>query len=428
VYTLTLHPDSLTGTLLSLEGIADAQVILNGPTGCKLYHAFLSERQYLRQSRAPPAREFSCGQARIPCTGLDGKDYMNGAVLKNEEVLASVAGAHSGLLVIVNAPGAALIGDDLDRCITAFGLSHRCLAIETPPVSRPASEGFTDASLKVLRYLSPQPRDRKPKKINIVGISLLQKHWEGDVAELKRLLSLMGIEVGATLVAGSSAEELRQSSDASCNLVICSEYGLALAQWYESEYDIPYVLLPDGAPIGFDATGLWIQEVADALDVDPGPVFNDIRRARERAYQQFMYVRHQASLPKGATFAIAADSSLALPITTWLYSYLGMVPLGIVTLPGSIPAYDEALKNFLESHGYGEAWQSFPGPETVDIVYADGHTGGLLMQEGRCRSFMEISLPSEDYTSFIPQSIMGVSGAMYFLEETMKKLRGIPCR
>jgi nitrogenase molybdenum-iron protein alpha/beta subunit len=425
VRTLTLHPDSLTGTLLSLEGIADAQVILNGPTGCKLYHAFLSERQYLRQSRAPPAREFSCGQARIPCTGLDGKDYMNGAVLKNEEVLASVADTHSGLLVIVNAPGAALIGDDLDRCISTSGLFHRCLAIETPPVSRPASEGFTDAALKVLRYLSPQPRDRKPKKVNLAGISLLQKHWEGDVAELKRLLSLMGIEVGATLVAGSSAEELRQSSDASCNLVICGEYGLALAQWYRSEYGIPFILSPAGAPVGFDATERWIREIADITGADPAPVLRELGKARERAYRLFRHTHLNYGFPKGATFAIAADSSVALPLTTWLYSYAGMVPLGVTTLPGGQSAHEEALKEFLVSHGFEESWQSFPGPDRVDIVYSDGHTGGLLMGTGRCRSVVEISLPSEDTMMFVPRPIMGISGAMNLLEESMRRLRAL---
>ncbi|MDD1695183.1 MAG: hypothetical protein LUQ71_10710 [Methanoregula sp.] len=425
---MTLPPDSFTGTLLSLEGISDAQVILNGPTGCKFYHAHISDRQFLRSLPRIPVSDYSLGQARIPCTFLDSDDYTTGSAQKNQWILPALAANHPGLIIIVNSPGAALIGDDLDHFIASAGLGHRCFAIETTPASRPASEGFTGAALQVLRYLSLEKQDPIPKKVNLVGISLLQKYWEGDIAEIKRLLALMGVEVGATLVAGSSADDLRRSADASCNLILCSEYGRDLAQWYKSEYQIPFVILPEGAPIGFDATGQWVQETADMLGVDPAPALLDIRRARERAYRQLMYARHQSGIPKGATFAIAADSSLALPLTTWLYSYLGMVPLGIVTMPGSMPAYDEALKNFLESHGYGEAWQSFPGPETVDIVYADGHTGGLLMQEGRCRSYMEISLPSENYTSFIPQSIMGVSGAMYLLEETMKNLRGILCR
>lgn len=425
VHELTLPPDSFTGTLLSLEGISDAQVILNGPTGCKFYHAHISDRQFLRRLPRIPVKEYSLGQARIPCTGLDGDDYTAGSAHKNEQILPVIAADHPGLIIIVNSPGAALIGDDLDRFIASAGIGHRCLAIETTPASHPAPEGFTEAALQVLHYISPENHDPTPKKVNLVGISLLHKYWEGDVAEIKRLLALMGVEVGATLVAGSSAEDLRQSADASCNLVLYGEYGLKVAQWYQSEYHIPFVMLPEGAPIGFDATGQWIQEAADVLGVDPAPVLHDIRRARERAYRQLMYAWHQSGLPKGATFAIAADSSLALPLATWLYSYLGMVPVGIATMPGSIPAYDDTLKNFLESHRYGEAWQSFPGPETADIVFTDGHTGGLLKKEGRCRSSMEIALPSENYTSFIPRSIMGVSGAMYILEETMKKLRTI---
>ncbi|NBB94759.1 MAG: hypothetical protein GVY16_03365 [Planctomycetes bacterium] len=39
------QPDSLTGAILAAEGIVDAAVLLNGPTGCKFYHGAIAEGQ-----------------------------------------------------------------------------------------------------------------------------------------------------------------------------------------------------------------------------------------------------------------------------------------------------------------------------------------------------------------------------------------------
>ena len=72
------RPDSLMEAILAIEGIRDAVVVLNGPTGCKVFYGWLSDQQYPRADHLDVARhfkEFYFGQSRIPCTYLDEQDY-----------------------------------------------------------------------------------------------------------------------------------------------------------------------------------------------------------------------------------------------------------------------------------------------------------------------------------------------------------------
>ena len=49
-----LTPDGFVGAILAVEGIRDAAVLLNGPTGCKFYHGAVSDAQLPRESSMDP--------------------------------------------------------------------------------------------------------------------------------------------------------------------------------------------------------------------------------------------------------------------------------------------------------------------------------------------------------------------------------------
>ena len=126
--------DGFTGAIVAVEGSRDAAVLLNGPTGCKFYHAALSDRQLPRGSSMGPlqySEEFYFGQPRIPATYLDDQDYVFGATQKMEKILPRVAAKGHLFIAVVNSHRAALIGDDLQPFIDAAGLPVPCLALET---------------------------------------------------------------------------------------------------------------------------------------------------------------------------------------------------------------------------------------------------------------------------------------------------------
>lgn len=425
---LIFSPDSFTGSIMAVEGIRDAAVLLNGPTGCKLYHGFLSDRQFPRESSHDPLAfqdEFYVGQPRVPCTCLDGEDYIQGSLEKFERALTTIAAKEKGLLVVINSPGASLLGDDLEGVIKKVRMQDRCFVIENTGFSLPAATGFENTALTLLKHLNLQASHNigSSKKVNLIGLSLLNKHWEGSVTEMKRLLAFLNLEVGTVFLAGTSLNEIRKSGEAACNIVIFPEYGRRIAEWYKEHFGIPAVFSPFGAPLGFDAIESLLREVAAVLDINPAPALAEVHKARKVSYQQISRFHSFSGLPKGVSFSVRAESSLAYSLIHWLYSYLGMAPFAVKLLPGSDPKAAENLRIFLEENGFFEAWDKDLTLESVDIAFADGPTLQLLKAKECCKTGIEITIPEEGYIHFLPKTYLGVSGALLLLEEIINGLR-----
>ena len=97
----SITPDCTTGAIFAMEGIRNAVVLLNGPMGCRFYHSttsrFLTIRPLLRlpQEEGGEARPVDYNtlnnwffrQERVPCTWLDGEDYVYGTREKVLEAL-----------------------------------------------------------------------------------------------------------------------------------------------------------------------------------------------------------------------------------------------------------------------------------------------------------------------------------------------------
>jgi nitrogenase molybdenum-iron protein alpha/beta subunit len=195
--------DGLTGAIMFVEGIEDAAVLLNGPTGCKFYHGAICESQMPRIDALDPLRyseEFYFGQPRVPATYLDGSDYVFGATGKLEKILDRIAASKGhAFIAVVNSPGAALIGDDLERFLAEAKLPVPCAAVENPGFSTSFTDGFYKAALATIRSVRPVRNIRQPKVVNLIGTSLYDRYWEGNIFELKKLLDLCGVKINAVL-------------------------------------------------------------------------------------------------------------------------------------------------------------------------------------------------------------------------------------
>jgi nitrogenase molybdenum-iron protein alpha/beta subunit len=387
------EPDGLTGAILAVEGIRDAAVLLNGPTGCKFYHGAVAEGQLPRESSYDPFRfldEFYFGQPRVPATYLDGDDYVFGASDKLERILPIVASKGHSMLAVINSPGAALIGDDLDRFVQTADLAVPCVTIETTGYSGSFEDGFQEALIRVLETLSGSTRNRETDRkaagsgpVNLIGVSILEKYWEGNIAELRRLLSLCGVGVNAVLSAGTAADELRAIPEAGFNVMLREELGAGLADWTEKRYGIETIRPCSGAPIGFDQTEQWVRAVCRAAGKAPDPAMDAIDEARGRAVMHIKRFNSLTGLPKGATFAVKEGPSIKQPLARWLHAYLGMVETDM---------------------------------EEADIIFADGAAICGFHEEDEIRRGIEISLPSRSSSDLVLKCIYGAKGAMYLIE------------
>jgi nitrogenase molybdenum-iron protein alpha/beta subunit len=417
-----LTPDGFTGAIMAVEGIRDAAVLLNGPTGCKFYHGAISDGQLPRQASMDPlqfSENFYFGQPRVPATYLDNHDYIFGATQKLEEILPAVAEKGHRLIAVVNSPGAALIGDDLERFIAGAGLPVPCLAMESTGFSDCFSHGFQKAVIQVLQKMKTARLPQKKKRsVNLVGLSIFHRHWEGDAAELIRLLGLCGIEVNAVVCAGCTVQDIANCGAAEANVIIHEEFTDDLAPFIESTLDIPCLKPITGAPIGFSQTEKWVDGVCNVLHVDPTPALADLAKTRRRAYDAISRFNGLTGLPKGATFALGADGSLALSLSTWLYEYLGMVPV-IISLQETTPSCESALKEMLKNASCTDAFNASMESHQPDLVFGNEGYISRFRAMGRPMGGVNIALPGNGDLEILPRCHLGGTGSLWLLEQIL---------
>jgi len=419
---MRIRPDGFTGALMAVEGIHDARALLHGPGGCRIYHTVMSRNTYSRMEKAGTADynlPYFFGQPRIPCTYLDEGDFINGANDKVAEALPIVGSKGDKLIVVIDSPGAALIGDDHTAAIFESGMSDRAFSVEESLISLPLSTGYDRTILSVMGWLAPAKSGTRPGTVNLLGMSVLDKDWKNGLREVKKSIELMGLEVISVPGAGCTVDELKDSVNASLNVVVCPEFGINVAEFYKDRYGIPYVVSPSGAPVGFDSTEILIKTVAKASSKDPTQALERIEGYKEEVFRILMGARYKSMRLRGSSFSACGDASIVFPLTKWLYEYLSMMPIAVCTDEGSYKPAEEGLKEFLSSIGASDAFGKEP-VQGSDFVFADGNTAKLMEFSGVSQNGIDIGLPSLEHNNVLPRPLLGAKGAMYLIDEIIR--------
>lgn len=413
------QPDGFIGAILAVEGITDACTILNGPTGCKMHLGELSKDQFRRENDVDLLRyadEFFFRQDRVPCTYIDDYDYVFGTAEKLEYVFPRVAEKGYNFIAVLNSPGASLIGDDLQRYLDWSELEVPTTVIESPHYTSPFEDGWVAAAVQVVQTLCPVEQPAIKRVVNLVGLTIWQRHWAGSRAELVRLLKLCGVAVHATLLADCTVEDIRQLRRACCNVIVHEETGLPLAHYLKQAFGMPFVRSSAGAPIGWDAQEEWVRVVCGEAGADPTPALEELRRLREKTADKIYRYYMKTGLPRGAGFVVNLEASLALPLTRWLCDYLGMTPLAVQV---SNPDHPLALRlgEYLSGIGAAQAWMAELDPvESPEAVFSNDAVILRLMDANRNLAGVDLAMPSKDVTQFHARSVLGPDGTLWLLE------------
>ncbi|QIB68998.1 oxidoreductase [Aminipila butyrica] len=438
-YLQNITPDSFSGIVFGLEGLSNTIVLINGPTGCKFYHAATSDNQSIKQLQFDSLNypeQWYFGQPRVPCTYLDKRDYVYGSKDKIIEALNFFKeNINFDMLCIVNSPGASLIGDDLKGITEGLCENLPCVLIQTPGYSKTVCEGFEAAMIQLFSQFLEQgwlkkdlknekERNRSSQKtVNLIGLSILHKYVEGDVKELTRLLNLCGIQVNAVLACNLTMKQLERVGEADLNIVIHAEYGLRTAEYLKEAFGTFYYLC-QGMPVGFKATEDFLRGIVKALGADErnmSSVVEESERARARAYVYLSRLNSLTGLPKGVRFAIEGTWSECYSYVTFLVEYFGMAAESISVLNASWDSghMEEKLRDFLRLHQMEEALERNILETSSELVLANANTIAKLKLRGLIFSGIEISLPSMGYIDVIPKTHVGISGALLLSEQVI---------
>ena len=442
-YMKNISPDSLTGMIFAMEGIKRSVVMLNGPMGCKFYHSATAEFLSVHPIPMLPPDEngksipanasfmnsWFFRQYRVPCTYLDGYDYVYGSAEKLKEGLIYLKKSLDfDLLVIVNSPGASLIGDNLREIADALLKDTTVVTLESPGYSESFSAGYSRACLEMCRQLKDRMHAEPEKKagiksINLLGLSIWQRYGEGDKKELIRLFEACGIRVNACPCLGSSLEEILRLPQADLNVVIYPEYGRELAGYLKATYGTP-VYICDGPPIGFAATEKMLDQVCDCLGLSPAPALKEeLYRARALSYVKIRDYYNASGLPKGVSFAIEGEASRLYAYSRFFMEYLGMLPECLQLEKSASDSEDaffmEKIEKLLIDFGLEGRVKAHILESRAELVFANGNTIAQLSCQGKLFCGIEIAFPGLGYTDILPKTHLGILGGLFLTEQVL---------
>lgn len=410
-------PESMQGCIMAFEGIDGAQMIINGPTGCKYPPAANSEECFLRTKSYDPykyMRKYYFSQPRAPCTYMDSDDLILGTDDKLKDLGNLILEDRPDLLGIVNSPGAALIGSKLD-VIKSENIP--IIGMENPGYSETYEDGFQKTLISVLEKICGNRKERK-STVNIIGISIRELTWRDDVDELRRILSKCGIEVISFIGAGCTVRELKDSVNAEYNIMLHRNLGDRLCQWYSDVHSVPFI--DAGLPLGFDATESWIKSICKIMGKDPSAVLKELRVARGRTANEIRHINTYTEIPAGYTFSIAASGPLTYHIMKVLYEYLGMIPVAVEAHDRS---YDKEITGFLSEKDLEVSDDVFN--TEADIFLGNAPlASNLLFRNVACKT-VNIESPRMARAAIRRRPLLGIEGAKELIDDVMNAVDSI---
>jgi len=423
------HPRGLCALAAqqSVEAIGGAVPLLQGGRTCTL-------RLYQGMSQANGNQGVGYdGGSSIACTGLhslygsrpDCTDLLPNAL----EALARISEAD--LFVVLTGCPAELIGDDVAGEVRRFRekgwpVVHADLA----GFSGDAWSGHERLCRALVDQHVSETFEQDERLVNLWGpVPYLDPHWEGDLLELSRLLSGLGLVVNPLFGCGSSVAAWKRIPSAALNLVVSPWLGTALCHHLRERFGTPslQVAVP---PVGRAATESFLRAVAAVLPVDPLRL-DAFLASEEAIFSRFLekgsdlFLRHDERAPE--RFHLVADSYVALGLHRFLACEMGL-PAGVVILIDRPRHGREALLELFRSAGKRAGEISFAdGTDIAEVLRErlSRESGraivlGSLWDEPLARelgaAFLPVSAPLGDLL-VLDRSYLGMRGALRLLED-----------
>lgn len=299
-----LPTNEYLGVLWTLTGVKDVAVINHGTSGCNFFE-FATASKNTRQSIYD----------RFCTTGLEQEDIaLSGGEDKLKEVIKEMAAKPNiSLIAVVSNPVSSLIGVDIEAVVKEVeeSLDLKVLTFNDGVWNENAENGIEEALLKLVELFCPEQGDNASSldgtfSVNIIGPTVNSYNWRADEKELRRLLSLIGVEVRTVLTHDTTTEELKKIPRANLNIVTRAA-GIKAAQYLEEHYKMPYLY---ELPYGLNGTFQWLQKVAQFANCQ----LPKERVAEEMAFPLHHYMEHIAGgifYQKEWTVALACSPAMA---------------------------------------------------------------------------------------------------------------------
>ncbi|HWQ75321.1 MAG TPA: nitrogenase component 1 [Syntrophomonas sp.] len=319
---------ALGGALGTLRAIPRAIPIIHASAGCghNLQNAINPGAGYLGGGY--------CGGLALPSSNVVERDVVFGGEERLREQIATTLEVMDGdLYMVLTGCMVEMIGDDLEAVVSEFEASEKpVIAVHTPSFRGNSYTGYELVLEALIQKYAVKYPAKEPRSVNVLGIVPAQDvFWEGNLKEIKRLLSQLGLTVNTFFGEGETLENIRNSGKSALNIVVSDVYGLDIARTFEEIHAIPYI--QTGFPIGADATVDFLYAVSEALQLDTSLTQAVVEEEKQVYYaylERLADIYNDIDLQRYAI--VVGDANYAPAVSRFLSDELGWLPeLTVIT-------------------------------------------------------------------------------------------------
>ncbi|MCE5287031.1 MAG: hypothetical protein LLG02_14465 [Pelosinus sp.] len=311
-----------------------------------------------------------CGGTMTPTSNIVERDIVFGGEERLEEQIINTLKIIDGdLYFVITGCQVEIIGDD------AVGITRRfkdqkpaVLAASTPGFSGNSFVGYDVVLTTLVNEFIDQKSEKAPKTVNLLGIVPGQDvFFRGNIREITRLLSLVGIKANTFFGDGESIDKIKDYGDASLSIVFSENYGVTTAKAFEETHQIPYITAD--LPIGPTRTAAFLRKIGEQLVVEKEIIEAVIASESQYFFSYFERILDAyVDLDFQRYAIINADTAYAFSLTSFLADDLGWVP-HLVVINDDI----DDLKKKEYEHKFSQL-----GSEAKPKVVFELHAGQLI--------------------------------------------------
>ncbi|MCM1176076.1 MAG: hydrogenase [Blautia sp.] len=314
------------------------QTVLAIPRGIPIVHAGpgCAARQFSFVSAGAGYQgEGYAGGGQISCTNSTQSEVIFGGEKKLHATIEGTLKVIDGDLYVVQAGcTAGIIGDDVEQAACDFAdEGYPVVGVDTAGFKGNnylGHESVVNAILKQYVAFETEKASVRKGLVNVFAVVPFQDaYWRGDLEEIKRLLTGIGLEVNILYGSGSRGiAEWKDIPNAQFNLVLSPWVGLSAAQLLEKKYRTPYLHYPV-FPVGLKETGRFLRMVGEFAELPAGQV-EDFIRKEEKRYREYFVSMGDLITDFGCYLPYhlytAADSIYGVGVSKFMIEELGFTP------------------------------------------------------------------------------------------------------
>ncbi|MBP2651976.1 MAG: chlB [Firmicutes bacterium] len=321
------------------------------------------------------------GGNTIPCTNANESDIVYGG---EEKLRTVIDGAFqvldADLYVVLTGCTSDIVGDDVGRVTGEY--QDKGQAIVYAETGGFKSNNYVSHEVVVKAIIDQYVDKFKENNGKIKGlvnvfstIPYQDPYWNGNLEELKRILSGIGLKVNILFGADSGGvEEWKTIPSAEFNLVVSAWAGLGVAKHLEEKYGTPYFHFPY-LPVGGVETSKFLRQVAHFTGADEEKVEAFIQNEEEKFYMHIertadFMLEFRYGIPR--RFYTLLDASYAVGFAKYLLNELGIVPAKQFIIDDTPEEFQAAIR---------EQFLNISECRSVDVSF--GVDGGAIQQEIR---------------------------------------------